>query len=109
MDKNGTSEKFEEGVTMAKGIIVAEMPESCARCPFETRVKNESLCIIHENIVLTLKANPISDIQNRPDWCPMRPMPARKTGRGLPKYDTDIHYEIGWNDCMDYLEGRNGE
>lgn len=35
---------------------------------------------------------------------PLKPIPQKKGKHGeINQYDTDIHYEIGWNDCLDTL------
>lgn len=35
----------------------------------------------------------------------IRPLPQKKGKYGeLHQYDTDIHYEIGWNKCLEELE-----
>lgn len=39
-------------------------------------------------------------------FVPLRPLPEKKgKHRELHEYDTDIHYEIGWNDCLDEITG----
>lgn len=92
-----------------KGIIVVDMPECCKYCPFVTsRVNGNYYCSIKESIGVSLGlSNPISDDEfySKPNWCPIKPIPKRKTGRSLPEYDTDIHYEIGWNSCIDAIIG----
>lgn len=36
----------------------------------------------------------------------LKPVPSKKGKHGeLNHYDTDIHYEIGWNDCIDEIIG----
>lgn len=42
----------------------------------------------------------------KPDWCPLNPMPERKgLLKQLPMYDTDTHYEQGYNACIDEILG----
>lgn len=90
---------------MAKGIIVVEMPEKCADCPIEVHDETsygEELC---HRCSLKYKGytGEIRD-SGKLDWCPIRPTPRVKSGDR--KYLNE--YEKGWNDCVDYLEGRNG-
>lgn len=82
-----------------KGIIVLDMPEYCTKCCFShvSETNYKLFCgIVHK----TIYGN-----SSKPDWCPIKPIPKRKTGRSLPEYDTDIHYEIGWNSCIDAIIG----
>ena len=38
----------------------------------------------------------------------LKPMPSKKGKYGeLNHYDTDIHYEIGWNDCINEILGES--
>lgn len=51
--------------------------------------------------------------QNKPDWCPIRELPECKEptkfpfSPGMPWEYTE--YEQGWNDCLKYLEGKDGD
>ena len=89
-----------------KGIVVVdEIPKGCRSCclmmivgVFELRY----MCAKYRNII----QSDIVKNGKKPDWCPIKPIPKRKTGRSLPEYDTDIHYEIGWNSCIDAITGK---
>lgn len=84
-----------------KGIIVVDIPECCDMCKmgFNNECYDEFECFMEPTKRLK---NPESE---KPDWCPIKPIPKRKTGRSLPEYDTDIYYEIGWNSCIDAIIG----
>lgn len=91
-----------------KGIIVVDMPENCFRCNLKKRPSGMSfpenmVCAINGESIYKYKPNNVNGM--KPDWCPIKPIPKRKTGRSLPEYDTDIHYEIGWNSCIDAIIG----
>ena len=82
---------------MAKGIIVVEMPERCADCQLIAPIPG---CpVTGKSIYREVLHN------KKPDWCPISPVP--RVNSGERKYLNE--YEKGWNDCVDYLEGRNGE
>ena len=97
-----------------KGIIVLdEVPKSCVDCPMCHHAEDMSLGQFKYERLYRCKLEPeeveqvyLDDIlHKKPDWCPIKPIPKRKTGRSLPEYDTDIHYEIGWNSCIDAIIG----
>lgn len=92
---------------MGKSILVIDTPENCGRCPF---CKGLNAC----KIMKFLNGDKITTIYTvdkqifdgtKPDWCPFKDMPEKKgsVGGPLPQYDTDMHYEIGWNDCLDHI------
>ena len=86
-----------------KAILVLEMPSSCLECPIgedmsipiETCIKCPfGKCVIDEKVM------------TRPNWCPLNPIPERKgLLKQLPMYDTDTHYEQGYNACIDEILG----
>ena len=80
-----------------EGIIVVDMPKSCRECELRTE---SGYCIPTHKDIFRYGLR-----EEKPDWCPIKPIPKRKTGRSLPEYDTDIHYEIGWNSCIDAIIG----
>lgn len=91
---------------MAKGFILVDVPENCNKCPLKSQLFDaQYICTVnHKRFCI--------DTQDKPDWCPIREFPARKEptklpfSPGLPWEYTD--YEKGWNDCLDYLEGKDG-
>ena len=77
---------------MSKAILILDMPESCDVCDFEDR----GYCGvpgIEENIV--------DYIACRPNWCPLRELPDRKSSAGIGEYN--IGYNAGWNECLDEI------
>ncbi len=77
-----------------KAVLVFEMPESCFDCPCES----EYICGVAQKELFY-------EEDRKPDWCPLKEMPKRKgLFAEMHEYDTDIHYEIGWNDCLEEIE-----
>ncbi len=96
-----------------KGIIVVDMPECCKDCDFcrMLMTDNEACCEMteDENDCECYKMIDCDDFQGKPSWCPIRPMPERKSGSSLtlspPLRGRLTGYEIGWNDCIDSIMG----
>lgn len=86
---------------MGKSILVMETPNRCIECPCHFAYDNGTVWCGKEDKELLA-----DDIETfKPDWCPLQDAPEKKGGiRGnLPEYDTDNHYEIGWNACIDQI------
>lgn len=85
---------------MAKGIIVLdEIPVICAECSFAhlTQDKQYFHCDPKNKTVYNAK----------PDWCPIKEMPSRKQVPGCFFMMDEVYgKEIGFNDCLDEIEGR---
>lgn len=98
-----------------KAILVIDMPKNCAECKLMyLQGIGEAIC----NAV---------DWEERPSWCPLRPMPMKRistvdwlytkmqtqSATSVGKYPSDYtqiktyepsEYDKGWNDCLDMLE-----
>ena len=92
-----------------KAILVMEMPDNCAECPCSDECVD--MCRQMESVI-TEEVNGECD---KPSWCPLVPMPERKsetekTTYGFGDYDFPLlrenHENIGWNACLDAIEGR---
>lgn len=90
-----------------KGFILVDFPRYCVDCKF-CREINEGTEACCEMIVDPDKYDcyrMIDDYcQSKPQWCPIKQMPYRKTLYGLcgekkVKYD----YNQGWNNCLDEM------
>lgn len=98
---------------MGKSILVMETPKRCMECQMCFHADDLSIGKFEYKRLYSCRFAPsdaedfyLPDISStKPDWCPLQDMPERKGSiRGsLPKYDTDNHYEIGWNDCLDQI------
>ena len=91
---------------MNKAMLIMDMPECCADCRLSDEGKfckyeNSQIFKLVENNEGFMTEN--IGLTKKPDWCPLREVPKRKQGSGLPQYDTDIHYEIGYNACIDEI------
>lgn len=89
---------------MAKGIIVVDLPKSCRNirgdengCPFGGMV-----CQVKQKDVMNHVVK-----GTKPDWCPIKEMPSRKQVPGCFFMMDEVYgKEIGFNDCLDEIEGR---
>lgn len=90
---------------MSKAILVMDMPENCLECPLEYGVAVNNKILLNHNICNGC-GKPNADSTKKPDWCPLRPMPARKK-----ETDATADYEYyrmqGYNMCVDELGGNN--
>ena len=77
---------------MSKGIIVVDIPDKCDGCEMCGTLIGKVIC------VATIKK--INDINARPEWCPIRPMPERAFHED---YCDNGRYDKGWNECLDEL------
>lgn len=81
---------------MSKSILVIDAPDCCRECPLcaEDRQTYRDYCRITDNVIWTL---------DKPDWCPLKPIPKEQTVR--PDYRCD--WELGYNSCLhDILGGQ---
>jgi len=96
-----------------KAVLVMEMPESCLCCPMGNMnlidlSKGGMYCQLkkRERIIPWESAK-----REKPDWCPLVPMPERKeeriSGTNL-KQVFRYGASCGWNTCLDAVETRNG-
>lgn len=74
-----------------KAILVIDMPKNCAECKLMfLQGIGESIC----NVV---------DWEERPKWCPLRPLPKKERELGYGRYTNYYLYRCGWNDCIDAI------
>ena len=77
-----------------KSRLVLDMPKDCRRC----QLMVDRFCYgipmdeVHDSI----------SINERPSWCPLRPLPQKKEIEFPWLY---AEYENGWNDCLDEITG----
>ena len=86
---------------MSKGIIVVDVPENCMEC--EYRLTN-GYCIPSRKDIFKFALS-----KQKPDWCPIQPMPEKKPLTGEASSPRDVLEEVlraGYNTCIDeILEG----
>lgn len=93
-----------------KAILVMEMPEKCQECPMEMDVADTSGNLWNGNICRGCGKGNVDRCQ-KPDWCPLVPMPKRK--EEIPLKEAIRHpykngFFCGWNACLDTI-GRSGD
>lgn len=87
-------------------LIMDEMPECCADCScgyFESGTKKL-------NLVCGATGEDANNV-GKPEWCPLRELPERMEICGT--YNAEYYakcglmpsYKLGWNKCLDAIEG----
>lgn len=95
-----------------KGIIVVDIPKYCRYCQFCNRIEEEEICCSladdeNETDCFRVIEN---YFQERPDWCPIKPIP-----EGKPAYMSmclttqECYQNVGWNKCIDEILKRGKE
>ena len=95
-----------------KAVLVMEMPDKCLNCPLHQFVEAEEgeydafVFCNAENWREPITHQPVENLKERPDWCPLRPLPERKEYL-LPdgKMDLNEASRYGWNKCLDEIVG----
>ena len=83
---------------MSKGIILVDIPERCDGCEMCGTLIGKVIC------VAMIKR--IHDINARPEWCPIKPLPKKINPYDFCDNRTCTANERGWNACIDsILEG----
>lgn len=81
---------------MSKAVLVMDMPESCYQCPFGN---DDAECdVVGRPFDVNTKIE-------KPDWCPLRPMPEKKSEEVPIAYTHFGAYKDGWNACIDAIGG----
>lgn len=83
---------------MNKAVLVFDMPEICKECPI--CASYEIMSSIEEYICTVKNIN--VDLNNKPEWCPLKPLPKRRKGYDSIKWQWG-EYEDGWNHCINML------
>lgn len=77
---------------MSKAVLVMEMPERCGECLFCGEADN----------CMAMEAYGIDDVQNKPEWCPLKPMPEKNDSEYYSDYARG--HKHGWNDAIKAIE-----
>ena len=100
---------------MSKAILVMDMPSSCIDCRFCREIDEgiNACCEIMDepNDNELCRMIDVSYPQEKPDWCPLKPMPQKQDIYG--KYNSEYYaqggksasYKIGYNTCIDEILG----
>ena len=85
-----------------KAILVLEMPSSCMGCNFLH-------CDIEEfkEYCEARKNRKQVDLTNeeKPDWCPLKPIPSKKSTIGKESDNDILCMNAGYNTCIDEILG----
>lgn len=83
---------------MAKGIIVVDIPETCGDCACcQYDGQYDRYCGVNGEDLMNIDWN-----GEKPDWCPIKPMPERAYHEN---YCDNGRYDKGWNDCLNEVLG----
>lgn len=83
---------------MSKGIVLVDIPDKCDGCEMCGTLIGKVIC------VAMIKR--IHDINARPEWCPIKPLPEKKLLTGDVNNTEKMGHELvraGWNACIDKL------
>lgn len=113
-----------------KAILVIDKPKTCTHCPCycylnslttldgqkwhhwcKAFVSGEDDGFVSENRGLMTDEEAL---EKKPSWCPLKPFPLKRksvaTWLDEDKEKVRTHelteYDKGWNDCVEYLEGK---
>ena len=94
-----------------KSILVMDTPENCESCAcaqiaFDSELfrEGELYCL------MKLKSVEENMYENRPDWCPLKPVPNKKEVIEIPRIPSTLDFrrrgfQDGWNACIDEIIG----
>ena len=89
---------------MSKSILIIDTPEdcySCNLCKEDNQTYRPYCSIVYRDIFYT---------PEKPDWCPLRPLPEKydiEAERNKPHdRDYDWEFESGYNVCLDEILGK---
>lgn len=90
---------------MTKGIVVVDIPETFGNCAcFQYDGQYDRYCGVNGEDLMNIDWN-----SEKPDWCPINPMPERKALTGDVSNTTKMGEELvraGFNACLDEIEGK---
>lgn len=89
---------------MSKAVLVIDMPESCMGCPVEQGDYCDPYC------GADAKSRDVF-FRERPDWCPLVPLPEKKETHTSIECHTNGSWtdgmKSGWNACIDAITGNS--
>ena len=85
-----------------KAILVLETPSSCMGCNFMhcEIEENKEYCEARE-----IRKQIYLEKEEKPDWCPLKPMPNKNTKQYSDGYKYGKGYQNGYNACIDEILG----
>lgn len=94
---------------MSKAILIMDMPENCSKCQFLyefNRIKKCQLMNVLYNGASKVLQSRFA-IERHPK-CPLKPLPEKKKLGKFASVREDMKV-IGWNACIDAIEGSDKE
>ena len=94
-----------------KAVLVIDMPQNCGKCPISEYIlfeNGKARADLGGNCPIA--NNYIEKWNERPSWCPLKPMPSRKNNHESEMVgclQMDIGYTLGWNDFLDEIVGKD--
>ena len=84
---------------MSKSVLVIDTPENCRSCYLQGFMLNLQYC--------RGKLKDIKDTSVKPDWCPLKPLPEKKsTTAPVSNYEVQKNlFAAGWNSYIDKITG----
>ena len=97
-------EQVRGGFEVNKSALVMETPKNCYECPFSIVDGNDTdigYCeveaMLAEEALITEEYYDY-DGEEKPDWCPLKPLPEKMTG--VASTDHWDRIKAGWNGCI---------
>ena len=96
---------------MAKAVLVMDMPKDCLHCKLRMCIENRGKYYQHCGLDTDgyclesfFRSENLKD-GFRSEHCPLKPMPENKDAM-TAHFATDYNYSLGWNDCLDAIQGK---
>lgn len=83
-----------------KAILVLEMPSSCDKCPLFGSHYSDMTCRGNGRSI-----NYPYPKEVRQDWCPLKPIPSKKSTIGKESDNDILCMNAGYNACIDEVLG----
>ena len=98
-----------------KSILIFDTPTRCYDCPLYTSIADEvglaseyGFCD-DRNILKLKEAQEKIRFNQKPKWCPLKPLPNRKEDLHYPCNEYLQAVNEGWNNCLDEITDHIGE
>lgn len=95
-----------------QSILIFDTPTRCYDCPLFTSIgfdDDNDYCEYgfcdDRNILKQKEAQEKIRFDEKPKWCPLRPLPNRKEDLHYPCNEYVQAVNEGWNACLDEIEG----
>lgn len=84
-----------------KATLVIDMPDECLDCPCYRQTYTYNWGLAGEDCKAMLRPLNYIEVTNRPEWCPLKPLPTRPDVIPIKEEEA---YVYGWNDCLKEIE-----